>query len=110
MRCIKCGATLTDPGYCSSCGTEIRVYEKIIRLSNTYYNMGLEKANARNLSGAVQDLRYCLELNKNHIHARNLLGLIYFEVGEVVSALTEWIISKNLEPEKNAAEYVTQYW
>ena len=28
MRCIKCGATLTDPGYCSSCGTEIRVYEK----------------------------------------------------------------------------------
>ena len=107
MRCIKCGATLTDPGYCSSCGTEIRVYEKIIRLSNTYYNMGLEKANARNLSGAVQELRYCLELNKNHIHARNLLGLIYFEVGEVVSALTEWIISKNLEPEKNAAdEYI----
>lgn len=107
MRCIKCGAMLTDPGYCSSCGTEIRVYKKIIRLSNTYYNMGLEKARSRNLSGAAQDLRYCLELNKNHIHARNLLGLIYFEVGEVVSALTEWIISKNLEPEKNAAdEYI----
>ena len=44
MRCIKCGAVLTDPGYCSSCGTEIKIYERLIRLSNTYYHMGLEKA------------------------------------------------------------------
>lgn len=107
MRCIKCGAVLNDPGYCSSCGTEILIYNKLIRLSNTYYNMGLEKAKARNLSGAVKDLRCSLELNKNHIQARNLLGLICFEVGDVVSALTEWIISKNLEPEKNIAdEYI----
>ena len=107
MRCIKCGAVLTDPGYCSSCGTEIRIYNRLIRLSNTYYNMGLEKAKVRNLSGAAADLRYSLELNKNNIQARNLLGLICFEVGDVVSALTEWIISKNLEPEKNIAdEYI----
>ena len=107
MRCVKCGATLTDPGYCSSCGTEIHVYEKIIRLSNTYYNRGLGKAKARSLSAAAEDLRYSLELNKHNIPARNLLGLIYYEVGEVVSALTEWIISKNLEPEKNIAdEYI----
>ena len=96
MRCIKCGATLTDPEYCSSCGTEIHVYDKIIRLSNTWYNLGLEKAKARNLSGAMEDLCYSLELNKHNIPARNLLGLVYYEVGEVVSALTEWIISKNL--------------
>ena len=64
MRCIKCGAVLTDPGYCSSCGTEIKIYSKLIRLSNTYYNMGLEKAKVRNLSGAAEDLRYSLELNK----------------------------------------------
>lgn len=107
MRCIKCGAILNDPGYCSSCKTEIRVYDKILRLSNTYYNSGLEKAKARNLSGAALDLRRSLELNKHNIPARNLLGLIYYEVGEVVSALTEWIISKNLEPEKNIAdEYI----
>lgn len=107
MRCMKCGATLTDPGYCSSCGTEIHVYDKMIRLSNTWYNLGLEKAKARNLSGAMEDLRCSLELNKHNIPARNLLGLIYYEVGEVVSALTEWIISKNLDPEKNIAdEYI----
>lgn len=108
MLCTRCGATLTEPGYCSNCGTDIKIYEKLVRLSNTYYNRGLEKAKVRDLSGAVQDLRYSLELNKYNIPARNLLGLIYFEIGEVVSALTEWIISKNLQPEKNAAdEYIS---
>ena len=29
-----------------------------------------------------------------NIDARNLLGLVYFETGEVVEALTEWVISK----------------
>ena len=98
---------MSDPGYCSSCGTDIQVYKRLIRLSNTYYNRGLEKAGVRDLSGAVRDLRSSLELNKRNIPARNLLGLIYFEVGDVVEALTEWIISKNLEPEKNIAdEYI----
>lgn len=98
---------MQDPEYCSACQSDIKIYQRLIRLSNTYYNMGLEKARARNLSGAVQDLRNSLKLNKAHIMARNLLGLIYFETGEVVSALTEWIISKNLEPNKNIAdEYI----
>ncbi len=107
MLCIKCGATLNDLEYCSACGTDIRIYKRLLKLSNTYYNMGLEKARVRNLSGAVQDLRSSLKLNKENIQARNLLGLVYFETGEVVSALTEWIISKNLEPNKNIAdEYI----
>ena len=104
MLCTRCGATLTEPGYCGTCGTDVKIYKKLVRLSNTYYNMGLEKAKVRNLSGAKHDLRYSLKLNKYNTHARNLLGLIYFEVGDVVSALTEWIISKNLTPEKNVAD------
>ena len=39
--------------------------------------------------------------------ARNLLGLVYFELGEVATALREWVISKNLSPDKNIAdEYI----
>ena len=38
---------------------------------------------------------------------RNLLGLVYFETGEVVAALSEWVISKNLQPTRNlASEYI----
>ena len=45
-----------------------------------------------------------LKLNKSNIQARNLLGLVYYECGEVVAALSEWVISKNLKPEDNAAD------
>lgn len=107
MRCMECGATLTEQDYCVKCGADVKIYKKLVRISNSYYNAGLAKANVRDLSGAIRDLKYSLEVNKYNIPARNLLGLIYFEIGEVVDALTEWIISKNLQPKKNVAdEYI----
>lgn len=69
-----------------------------------YYNEGLEKAAVRDLTGAVTSLRQSLKCNKNNVEARNLLGLVYFEMGEVVAALSEWVISKNLRPQKNIAD------
>ena len=37
------------------------------------------------------------------------MGLVYFETGEVVAALSEWVISKNLRPNKNlASEYINK--
>ncbi len=57
----------------------------------------------RNLSGAIESLNAGLRLYKLNINARNLLGLLYFERGEVVEALTEWVISKNYRPKDNAA-------
>lgn len=72
-----------------------------------HYNDGLAKAEVRDLSGAVVSLRQSLKLNKNNIQARNLLGLVYYEMGEVVNALSEWVISKNLSPNKNiAGDYI----
>ena len=78
--------------------------KKLESLSNRYYNEGLEKAGIRDMTGAVQSLQLSLKLNKNNIDARNLLGLIYYETGEVVPALSEWVISKNLKPEDNIAD------
>lgn len=79
-------------------------YNKIIRLSNTLYNDGLEKASVRDLSGAADSLRKSLRYYKANIPARNLLGLVYYEMGEVVDALSEWVISRSLKPEGNPAE------
>ncbi|MCI9081601.1 MAG: tetratricopeptide repeat protein [Lachnospiraceae bacterium] len=79
-------------------------YNKIIRLSNTLYNDGLRRAGVRDLSGAAESLRKSLRLYKANIPARNLLGLVYFEMGEVVDALSEWVISRSLQPEDNPAE------
>lgn len=78
--------------------------EKIIRISNMYYNQGLERAQVRDLSGAAESLRKSLKFYKMNVQARNLLGLVYFEMGETVDALREWVISKSLYPEDNRAE------
>lgn len=47
----------------------------------------------------------CLNLNKYHIDARNLLGLIYYEMGEVSEALVQWVISMNFREQDNRADY-----
>lgn len=77
---------------------------KIRQISNAYYNRGLEKARHRDLSGAAEDLKVSLRFNKYQMDARNLLGLIYLEVGEVGAALMQWVISTNLQSEDNPAE------
>lgn len=103
MECYNCGAKLGRENVCPNCGINVKIYKKIIMASNLYYNDALEKAGVRNLSGAVESLKTSLRFNKLNIDARNLLGLIYFEMGEVVAALTEWVISKNYQPENNIA-------
>lgn len=104
MLCYNCGANLTEHDYCTNCGADVGKYKKIMCAANLYYNEGLERAGVRDLSGAIESLRQCLKLNKNHVDARNLLGLVYFEIGEYVAALNEWVISKNLRPNKNIAD------
>lgn len=104
MFCYNCGCRLSEHDFCTACGADVGLYKKIIAVSNRFYNEGLEKAGVRDLTGAINSLRQSLKFNKNNIEARNLLGLVYFEMGEVVAALSEWVISKNLRPEKNIAD------
>lgn len=108
MFCYNCGCLLTEYDYCTTCGADVKMFKKIVFTSNRFYNEGLEKAQVRDLSGAIVSLRESLKFDKNNIDARNLLGLVYFEIGEVGAALTEWVISQNSRPEKNLAnEYIS---
>ncbi|MBQ2801192.1 MAG: tetratricopeptide repeat protein [Lachnospiraceae bacterium] len=104
MKCYHCGAALSKNDFCTSCGADVKTYKTIIRLSNKFYNEGLEKASVRDLSGAVVCLKQSLKYNKKNIQARNLLGLVYYEMGEIVAALSEWVISKNMKSKKNIVD------
>ena len=104
MKCYNCGCTLSEDDFCTACGADVKTYKRIIRLSNHYYNEGLKKAKIRDLTGAAASLKLSLKCNKNNVQARNLLGLVFFETGEIVSALSEWIISKNIRAKKNIAD------
>ena len=82
MKCYNCGCTLSEDDFCTACGADVRTYKRIVRLSNRYYNEGLEKARVRDLTGAAASLKLSLKCNKNNVQARNLLGLVFFETGE----------------------------
>ncbi len=107
MKCIYCGAPAQTEEYCRICGADLTLPRRIVRISNLLYNQGLEKAQVRDLSGAITCLKRSLKFNKENTDARNLLGLCYFETGEVVSALVEWVISNNMAGKDNlAASYI----
>lgn len=78
--------------------------KKIMYQSNYWYNDGLKKAQERDMNGAIIALRQSLQYNRENIAARNLLGLVYYGIGEVAEALVEWIISKKLKPRDNIAD------
>ena len=114
MYCYKCGCELNKTDHCPNCGADVGTYKKIIYTSNYLYNDGLQKAQVRDLSGAILSLKNSLWYNKDNLDARNLLGLIYYEIGETVAALSEWVISKNINDERIhrkenlGAEYLAQ--
>lgn len=78
--------------------------ERLWALSNHYYNLGLDYAAARNLSAATEALKRSLEIDKRNTDARNLLGLVYYECGEVVQAISAWVVSRHFQPEDNQAD------
>ncbi len=105
MICPKCGNPVAARRIiCEACGYDLSVYKKVTHVSNRYYNQGLEKAKVRDLSGAVVLLKKSLEMNKTNTNARNLLGLVYFEMGETVAAISEWVISKHFQAKENDAD------
>ena len=104
MICYKCNHEAGKENTCPLCGADLSVFQKVIRLSNMYYNDGLQKAEVRNLSGAIISLKKSLKFNKYNIDARNLLGLVHYEMGETVDALSEWVISKSYQEEDNIAD------
>ncbi len=107
MRCYRCNSKLSEHDFCTNCNADVKLYKKIIRTSNVFYNQGLEKARVNDISGAILSLRESLKFNRHNIKARNLLGLCYYEIGETTAALSEWVISKNMRDKKNlASEYI----
>ncbi len=104
MQCPNCGCELTDKIKCEKCGINIEIYMKSKGTSIKLYIKGLEQANNKNLSSAVELLNKSLNFDKKNHYARNVLGLVYFEIGEISKAIKEWIISDYFVKENNLAK------
>ncbi len=109
MKCPVCGYIFKSGNVCPDCGTDIVLYNKTRVISDRLYNAGLKCANERDLTGAVENLKKSVMVNKFNTKARNLLGLVYYEKGLVADALREWVMSSNLnKQDKTAAGYLEQ--
>jgi len=104
MNCPNCGRELRDGTViCPRCGHSIYFALKATRLSDVFYNKGLRCAKNDNMTDAVTALQKSVTFNKKNIAARNLLGLVYYNIGLVSDALKHWILSVSTEKGNNPA-------
>lgn len=104
MKCPNCNSNVTST-MCRNCGLDLDLYDKAAEVSRALYNKGLELANRRRLSDAVDTLLKSVEFDKKNSTARNLLGLCYFNCGKINEALKEWVISTSYNKKDNLADY-----
>ena len=104
MQCFMCGTEVGDENTCYQCGADILLYKQIVYTSFVFYNQGLDKARVNDISGAIETLKISLQYYKYNTTARNLLGLCYYQVGDTVRALNEWVLSKNLDDDNPTAD------
>lgn len=109
VKCPYCNHDGNSIGVCHACGEDLLWVERLYIKSEYYYNKAYEYATSRELSLAIPCLEKAISFNKYNVKAKNLLGLIYFEIGEIASALKLWILSDALCKEDNiAVEYMNR--
>lgn len=105
--CPYCGNKLTGEDQCTNCQREVAWVKTCYLKSESYYMKAYEAAKERKLTTASALLKKSLCFNKRNIEARNLLGLVYYELGETYQALNMWHRSLTLEKTNNiASEYI----
>jgi tetratricopeptide (TPR) repeat protein len=92
LKCPYCDAEF-EGDVCPNCKSDTSLYLMTIKISDAHYNAGLARAQQSDMTGAIESLNKSLAYNKNNINARNLLGLIHYEIGHIGDAIKEWRVS-----------------
>ena len=103
MKCPNCGYFIRQGVVCPNCGVDAFIFRKTRNTSIRLYNKGLDLAKTRDLTGAIKALEQSILFDKNNYIARNLLGLVYHEKGQIADALKQWIVSASIEHNNNPA-------
>ena len=106
-KCPCCGSELIENDICSTCKKDLTWFANIAKRSKTAYTKGYYYAEERNLSMAKRMLERAVLMDKYNVDARNLLGLVLFEMGAIGEALKHWIVSQSIKKEDNlAVDYI----
>lgn len=102
-KCPCCGSQLIENNTCMTCNRNLKWLRDIAKKSEKAYTLGYQYAKTRNLSMSKAMLLRAVAFNKHNIQARNLLGLVLFELGDIGEALKHWIVSQSIKKEDNLA-------
>ncbi|MEA4815648.1 MAG: tetratricopeptide repeat protein [Lachnospiraceae bacterium] len=104
MKCPNCRNEIPEGNICPVCNVDAVLFKKVKTASARLYNKGLQLAKINDLSGAEKALAESITFNKKNFRSRNLLGLVYYEKGQVADALKQWIISSSLNKRDETAK------
>ena len=65
-RCRSCGAPVSTNGYCTKCHLPDEFLQKAYNTSGYHYNIALDKARMRDITGAIESLKTALRYNKKN--------------------------------------------
>ncbi len=103
IKCPVCKGSLDNGTTCPSCKFNLEIYDMSKKISVFLYNKGLDLIKKGALLDAIAILERSLYFCKTNVVARNLLGIIYYQIGEVGESLKHWVISINLKKDDNPA-------
>ena len=84
---------------------ERKTREKLQRTADVVYQMGVRSALDGDYVHACESLRKAVRYDKFHIEARNLLGLLLFQQGEIAEAICTWRLSLQIRADRNRAGF-----
>ena len=79
--------------------------EKLQKTSDLFYISGLRFAADGDFLHSCECLEKAVRYDKFNIRARNLLGLLMFQQGEIAEAIHHWRLSLMVRADKNRASY-----
>ena len=111
MKCPNCNFEFSQGYICPNCNADVTILKKSISASVKLYNKGLSQAKEGCYTQACETLNESLMFYKKNYMARNLLGLVYFEIGCTADALKQWIISSSLvrREDNPARKYIDSF-
>lgn len=102
MKCPVC-QTVSQARVCPGCGRSLEAAYALVRASARFYNEGLVYAREGQLRPAREALIRAVRYDRDNLSARNLLGLVYMQTGEIGAAALEWTKSAAIHPETSNA-------
>ncbi|MCD8089178.1 MAG: hypothetical protein LUD81_00875, partial [Clostridiales bacterium] len=110
LKCLRCGGEIhRNDRHCHTCGSDVAIMTKLKKISDKYYNRAIELVKFSNLTDALHCLKLSIGFNKHNIEARNLIGLVYLETGEVGEAFKHWLLSASYKKTDNKAVGYMEY-